>query len=201
VLVVRLERIIVQVPVSRDRLDVAGWFDRPGPLELEIGVGKGGFLLRRARKNPAGNFLGIEWANKYLRYAADRMARWGVDNVRLLRTDARHFVTHNLSPACLAAIHVFHPDPWPKRRHHKRRLFQPPFVAAAAEALTAGGLLYVQTDHTEYFEAIRNLLAARPDLVPADNDIEPAEAPRTNYEIKYRREGRPIYRIAVRKRG
>src|SRR5690606_38313466 len=112
-----------------------------------IGTGKGGFLLNRARAHPERNFLGIEWANKIFRYAADRMARWGVTNVRLMRTDASHLMRHHMPPECLSMLHIYHPDPWPKKRHHKRRLIQPPFVAAATTALTPGGRLAIQTDH------------------------------------------------------
>ena len=103
--------IMVDPPPSDVVIDPQAWFDSPGPFELEIGCGKGGFLLSRARTNPHVRLLAIEWANKYYRYCADRMARWQVSNVRLMRTDAKLFVLNNLPTACLSVLHVYHPDP------------------------------------------------------------------------------------------
>lgn len=174
------------------------------PVEVEIGTGKAGFLLRRARARPERNFLGIEWANEFYRFAADRLMRWGVPNVRMLRTDASHFIRVVCPRASLTALHVYHPDPWPKRRHQKRRLFQPAFVDAAVECLVPGGHWAVQTDHAEYFEIIRGLLLSHPGLreTPFDDPEFGVEAARvaTNFEIKYLREGRRLYQLAVKRR-
>ena len=184
--------------------DLREAFAREAPIELEIGIGKGTFLLRRAQAHPERNFLGIEWANQFYRYAADRLARWGLTNVRVLRTDAKHFVIHRLAPACLVAIHIYHPDPWPKKRHQKRRLIQKDFVDAAVRVLAPGGRLAIQTDHAEYFEQIRGNLCHRPELEQVafeDEEYGTIEgAVRTNFEVKYEREGRTFYRLAFRRR-
>lgn len=178
-----------------------GLFGNDHPVELEIGVGKAGFLLRRAKALPERNFLGIEWAGKYYRYAVDRLMRHGVTNARLVRTDASYFVRVVCPRGSLAALHIYHPDPWPKARHHRRRLIQRDFVDAAAACLAPGGRWAVQTDHAEYFEQIRALLIGHPALVETefeDSGWGVVEARLdTNFEIKYRREGRTIYRIAV----
>lgn len=195
------------VAVGLDELRDMAWerlFGNTRPVELEIGTGKGAFLLRRARANPQRNFLGIEWANQVYRYAVDRMQRWGVPNVRLLRTDADHFIRVVCPRDSLSALHVYHPDPWPKKRHHKRRLFKPVFVEAAARCLIPGGHWAVQTDHDEYFEVISALLRTHPLLVetPFDDPEFGVEAARvaTNYEIKYLREGRRMHQLAVKRR-
>jgi tRNA (guanine-N7-)-methyltransferase len=117
-----------------------------------------------------------------------------------MRTDARFFVINHLPPACVTALHLYHPDPWPKKRHHKRRLVQPEFVEAAVRSLAPGGRWIVQSDHEEYFAQIRGLLDKRPELsaVPwndAGEECGPGWAG-TNYEVKYAREGRKIYRAA-----
>lgn len=176
--------------------DWSAWFGRCAPVELEIGCGKGTFLLRQARANPDRNYFGIEWANKFYRFAADRMARWGVSNVRLLRTDAREFVLRRVPPASLAAMHIYHPDPWPKKRHHKRRLVNAAFVDAAIRAIQPGGRLMIQTDHAGYFEQIESVTRDRTDLRPVPFAENGVETPATNYEVKYEREGRAIYRVA-----
>ncbi len=185
-------------------MDPVQWFDDPGEVELEIGCGKGGFLLRRAMSHPDKRLIGIEWANKIFRYTADRMARRGVTNVRIMRTDARYFVMQQLSPKCLSALHIYHPDPWPKKRHHKRRLIQQDFVDAAVRTLRPGARWAVQTDHAEYYEQIEPLLRSHMQLreVPYDDPAFGIENEKTatNYETKYLREGRPIYRLAVVRR-
>lgn len=197
------DQIIVPAPAVGEICDPLSWFDSPGPLELEIGCGKGRFLLHRARHRPDVRLLGIEWARKIFLYAADRMARWGVTNVRLIRTDASHFVMRQLPPACLTALHVYHPDPWPKKRHHKRRLFQAPFVEAAIRCTRPGGRWLIQTDHAEYFAWIRRLLDGWPELVERafeDETFGPgSDWAGTNFEVKYMRAGRPIFRIAYEK--
>jgi len=199
-----IDDIITAPPTPGELFDAQAAFKSPGPFELEIGCGKGGFLLRRAREHGDIRFLGIEWANKYFRFAADRMARWRMDNVRIMRTDARQFVIHHLAPLSVAVLHVYHPDPWPKKRHHKRRLFQADFVSAACRALTPGGRWAIQTDHTEYFEWIKQQMAQACGLEPMDFDdprfgiIDSSAA--TNFEVKYRRQDRPIYQLAYRKR-
>lgn len=174
-------------------------FGNTNPVELEIGIGKAGFLLHRAREYPQHNFFGIEWASKFYRFAVDRMQRWGVTNVRIVRTDASHFMRVLCPRNSLTVLHTYHPDPWPKKRHHKRRLFQQPVVNAAVECLIPGGRWAVQTDHAEYFEQIQALLRNHPDLeeIPFN---DPDTRIETNYEIKYLREGRTIYQIAARRR-
>jgi tRNA (guanine-N7-)-methyltransferase len=198
-----------EIAVPLELLGDFSWqrlFGNDRPVELEIGCGKAGFLLRRARENPDRNFLGIEWASEFYKYAVDRMERWRIPNVRILRTDAAHFIRVICPRASLAALHVYHPDPWPKKRHHKRRLFQSAFVDAAAQCLVPGGRWAVQTDHAQYFEVIRPLLLGHPLLeelrfddpaygVTSADDESASVA--TNFEIKYRREGRAIYQLAV----
>lgn len=196
-----LENVIVPPPAPEEMLDFRAIFGDDGQVEMEIGCGKGGFILRRALAFPDRRFFGIEWANKFYRYAADRMVRRQIPNVRLMRTDAALLVTCHLTPNCLTMLHIYHPDPWPKKRHHKRRLIQAPFVAAAVEALVPGGRLAIQTDHAEYFEQIQEVLRGEPRLTEVAFDVPEAGVVdgriATNYEIKYLKEGRSIYQIAM----
>ncbi len=194
---------MVEPPADGEVVNPMAWFESPGPFEIEIGCGKGGFLLSRAQASPRSRLLGIEWANKYYRYCADRMARWRLTNVRVMRTDARFFVLHHLPAACVSVLHLYHPDPWPKKRHHKRRLVQPDFAAAAVRALEPAGLWLIQSDHEEYFDLIRHLLSDHPELTEVSWEDGAATAgpdwSGTNYEVKYAREGRAINRAAYRR--
>lgn len=201
---VSMDSIMVAPPAEAQVLDWASMFGNDRVVEMEIGVGKGTFLLRQARNHPDRNYFGVEWANEFYRHAADRMARWGMANVRLMRTDAGGLMKKHIPAASLSALHIYHPDPWPKRRHHKRRLFHADFVDAAIRALKPGGRWAIQTDHADYFQVIQALVTARPELESieySDPDFGTIEdRVETNFEIKYIREGRPIYRLAFRKR-
>jgi tRNA (guanine-N7-)-methyltransferase len=199
--------MVLPIAISPAELENFSWsavFGNDHRVELEIGTGKAAFLLRRARTHPNRNFCGLEWANKYFRYAVDRMQRWQVTNVRLLRIDGSHFIRVVCPRESLTALHIYHPDPWPKRRQQKRRLIQPLFVGAAVQCLRHGGHWAVQTDHAGYFDTIRALLLGHPELYETafDDPEFGVEAARiaTNYEIKYLKEGRRMYQLAVRRR-
>ena len=195
-----LESVIIEPPAEGEIVEPMSWFDSPGPFELEIGCGKGGFLLARAKARPDVRLLGIEWANKFFKFAADRMTRWGLTNVRVMRTDAKIFVMNHLPPRSVTALHLYHPDPWPKKRHHKRRLVQDDFANAVARVLVSEGRWLIQTDHADYFEHIRDVLKRHPLFVEAEWDDAVTETfadfAGTNFEIKYTKEGRAIYRAS-----
>lgn len=173
-------------------------FGNDNPVEIEVGFGKGLFLVNAAFACPGVNFLGVEILRKYQLYAATRLTRRGIQNVRLAKADARLFLRDRVAPASVQAVHVFFPDPWWKRRHHKRRVFTPEFAAQCERVLQPGGQLHLVTDVAEYFAVMTGLIAGQPALRP----MPPTEmsAPGhdldylTNFERKFRKEGRPIYR-------
>lgn len=195
-----MENVILEPPATGERFNPEEWFDSPGPFELEIGCGKGGFLLARAKARPDVRILGIEWANKFFKFAADRMVRRGLNNVRVMRTDARVFVMEHLPAGCVSTLHLYHPDPWPKKRHHKRRLVQTEFADAVARTLVPQGRWLIQTDHADYFAHIRSVLASHASFSEIQWEEAAVETTPefagTNFEIKYLREGRAIYRAA-----
>jgi tRNA (guanine-N7-)-methyltransferase len=173
-------------------------FGNDHPVELEVGSGKGLFLAGAAAANPGHNFLGIELARKYAHRAAERVAKRGLANVRVLPGDARLFLARYVPPASLRAVHVYFPDPWWKKRHRKRRVFAGPLVADVERGLEPGGELWVATDVEEYFGVICALMADHPRF--EERPLAEPRAPEhdldylTNFERKYRIEGRPIYR-------
>jgi len=175
-------------------------FGRQCPLEVEIGSGKGRFLVGWAELHSERCFLGVERAEKYLMMAAARAARRGVGNVKLVRTTAEDILFRCLAPNSVAAVHVYFPDPWPKKRHRKRRFFNQDNVQRTAEVLTPGGLLRVKTDHLEYGEEITELLTACSLLAPCAHEGAFAGIPESSFEVKYAREGRPFMSLAFRRR-
>jgi tRNA (guanine-N7-)-methyltransferase len=178
--------------------DFQGVFGNPNPVEVEIGSGKGRFLLEQAALRQEVNFLGLEWSLKYLRVARERAERRHLANVRFFRADARHVVTDLIPDGSVARVHVYCPDPWPKKRHRKRRLFSPDVCTHLGRILLPAGYLHVSTDIREYFDEIRATLAAHSNLVEREDPLFPAAAPegRTSYEVKYMNERRPIYRAS-----
>src|SRR6476646_1569544 len=122
------------------------------PVELEIGMGKGTFLTEQAKARPEVNFFGIEWANWFWRYASDRLRRNECSNARTVRAEASYFLTEFVPPASISVLHIYFPDPWPKARHHKRRLIQEKFVPVIERVLLRGGRVQIVTDHKAYWE-------------------------------------------------
>lgn len=134
------------------RLDPRAWFSDPlRPFEIEIGSGKGTFILNHAAANPSTNILGIEWAHEFYLYAADRVRRAALPNVRMLNTDATVFLKWRMPDAIVSNIHLYFSDPWPKTRHHRRRVVQDAFLEQAFRVLVPGGELRIVTDHDEYW--------------------------------------------------
>ena len=172
-----------------------------GPWELEIGFGKGRYLLARAAAEPGRRFLGIEVAGEYFRLAAGRLARRRLANVALLRGDALALLSTRLPPRFAAAVHVYFPDPWPKKRHRKRRLFSTAALDLVLGALAPGGVLSFATDFVAYGEEVAALLAAEPAVELERLAGGWPEGPRTNYEAKYVVAGRPIVRLRARVAG
>jgi tRNA (guanine-N7-)-methyltransferase len=180
-------------------------FGTPGRIEVEIGIGKGRFLLALAEARPDLSLLGVEWANEYLRIAETRAMKRGLANVRFVRVDAKRLVERAIPGGSVSAYYVFYPDPWPKKRHHKRRFFQTGTVDALARTLVLGGTLHVATDHEEYWSAIEPLLDCHAafDRLPQFGGEEfplPPDAPLTNFEAKYEAEGRTRRRASWRRK-
>ncbi len=166
-----------------------------GDWEVEIGFGKGRYLLRRCREDPDRRFLGIEVAGEYHGIFTSRARRHGLSNWLALRGDALYLAAAVLPAGFASGLHVYFPDPWPKSRHHKRRTFDPETVDLVLRLLRPGGRLSFATDFLDYGELVVEILAGYPGLRFARREGPWDEGPRTNYEAKYEAEGRPILRL------
>ncbi len=167
------------------------------PLVVEIGFGRGEFLVDLATQAPEVAHLGVEYSTKRVLKLTRRVARLPLENLRLLRARGESVVEDLLCAASVATFWINFPDPWPKKRHIRRRLIQPRLVALLADRLIPGGQLHVATDHQGYAEQIDAVLAAEPQLVNVyAPDAWRSEVPErlpTAYELEWRAEGRPLH--------
>lgn len=188
-------------------------FGNSNPVEIEIGFGKGRFLLETSKQFPDINYIGVERAQKYVELTRQRflkyMQHYGVDknsgvfeNVRLAWTDANYFLSRYIPEESVKAYHVYFPDPWPKVRQQKRRIFRNrEFLDAIFRTLSLNdGKLYVVTDYSEYFNEIQERIANHTELISIPPNMGEYQDIATNFEIKYRLEGRNIYRAVYEKK-
>src|SRR5580700_1882 len=154
-----VEPIGVEVETLPRPISWRDLFGNDNPVELEIGMGKGTFLTDAAKARPGTNFFGLEYANWFWRYASDRLRRNECHNARTARAEAGYFVREFVADASLAVVHIYFPDPWPKKRHNKRRLIQPGFLQQLERILTPGGRVQMVTDHEEYFRQMEEVVA------------------------------------------
>jgi tRNA (guanine-N7-)-methyltransferase len=177
-------------PLPLDRLVPGG-----GSWEVELGFGKGRFLLERAAAAPRRRFLGVEMVGKYECMLVRRARRRRLANWLSLRGEALYLLSAVLPRGFAEVVHVYFPDPWPKARHHKRRLFDPQTVDLVLGLLRPGGTLCFATDFLDYGELVVEILAGYPGVEVRRRDGLWPDGPRTNYEAKYVAEGRPILRL------
>ena len=187
-----------------DRLDTEAWFGRSAPLVLEIGSGAGTSTLAMAQAEPHLDVVAVEVYRRGLAQLLSGIEREGVTNIRLVRGDGVDVLEHMFGPDSLTGVRVFFPDPWPKARHHKRRLLQPSTLALIADRLRPGGVLHAATDHPGYAEQIAEVGDAEPRLrrVAADTEGLPISVtrPDTKYETKARHAGSAVAELLWEKR-
>ena len=175
------------VPYSARPPDFREVFGRAAPLVVEIGSGMGETTAHIARENPGTDYLAIEVHAPGVGSLLKQLDEGGVTNVRVVQHDAVEVMRDMVPAASLAGLHVFFPDPWPKKRHHKRRLIQPAFAELAASRLAPGGYFHVATDWQEYADHVLEVLRATPGLANTADDFAPR--PATRPETKFERRG------------
>ena len=182
------------------RLDFETLFGNANPVVLEIGSGKGRFLIGTAAERPDLNLLGIEKSLHYHRVIRERIEKRKLTNVRLINHDAFLVLQKMIPDASIAEVHIYFPDPWPRPKEQKRRIIRPEVLEEIRRVLVDGGSAIYVTDHQQYFDKAAPLIeqsfrAERRVPGGAADQAIPDDPPRTNYEAKYRAEGRPIYEV------
>jgi len=177
-------------------------FDNNHPIEVEIGCGKGGLLIQRALSQPNVNLLGIEWLPSYAAFCADRAYRHGLANIRVINADAKEIFTNLPASPTFRRVYILFPDPWPKRKHWKRRLINQDFVEKLISTMEVGGIIYIATDHLHYYQQIcRNFsINHHIALVTGKHQFLHEELiPHSNYARKWLSEGKQIYTFEAMK--
>lgn len=180
-------------PLPLDRM-----FPCPRPLEVELGAGDGSFLARWADSHRDRNFLGIERLLGRLRKLDRKGQRLGLTNLRLMRVEASYFLNYLLPAASVDALHVYFPDPWPKRKHRKNRLINPEFASAADRVLVPGGTVHLRTDDEDYYQQMRSVFDPDPRFVAVEPPAE-LTAVVTDFEREFNAQGIATRRASYRR--
>lgn len=179
-------------------------FGNTSPVEMEIGCGKGKFLIRRAKENPKTNFLGIDRVGKWMKRRKIQSEKHSIKNLCFMKAEAQTFLRDAIADASISIFHIYFPDPWPKRRHHGRRVLHADFLRRLHVKLTAGGFIEIATDDEDYFIAMKKSVASTAELwnnireVQNERIFDPMNL--TNYELKWKSQGKPLFYMELRKK-
>jgi len=155
-----MENLVCQLRTILEPLELAELFLKPQPLEVELGCGDASFLVKYARQNPEKNFIGVERLLGRIQKLDRKGQRAGLANLRGVRIESAYFLEYLLPPHSAGALHVYFPDPWPKKKHRRHRLINEHFPALARNALTPGGTVFLRTDDRDYFQQMNEVFSA-----------------------------------------
>ena len=193
-----LDAAIYEPDSLTNLLPLEHMFPKQQTLEVDIGCGKGRFLVARASDHLQRNYLGIDRSSGRVRSTSRKVVRAGLSNVRLVRIEASYAVRCLLPEESVSTVYIFFPDPWPKRRHHKNRLFNQTFVDALYVSLCPAGVLHVATDHADYFQVITKLFLADQRFETAPT-LQPSAEEHTNFQLTFEARGRTTNRCSFKK--
>jgi len=195
-----MDSLLVQLQTILEPLKPAELFPQGQPLEVELGCGDASFLVEYARRNPGKNFIGVERLLGRIQKLDKKGRRAGLENTRGVRIESAYFLEYLLPPHGANALHIYFPDPWPKKKHARHRLINEQFPALAARALATDGIVYLRTDDTDYFLQMNEVFGAvnffeKTETPPALSEIT------TDFEREFNAQGIPTLRVAYRRRG
>jgi len=191
------ENLVVQLSSILEPLDLAEVFPEPQPLEVELGCGDASFLVEFARRNPGTNFIGVERLLGRISKLDKKGHRAELKNLRGVRIESAYFLQYLLPPKSISALHVYFPDPWPKKRHRKNRLINESLPALARAALAPGGKVYLRTDDADYFAQMTEVFRADKNFSEIETPVELAEL-LTDFEREFNARGIKTLRAAYK---
>jgi tRNA (guanine-N7-)-methyltransferase len=187
--------LIVQLETILEPLPLAGLFPQVQPLEVELGCGDASFLAEYARRNPGVNFIGVERLLGRIQKLDRKSRRLGLTNARGVRIESSYFLQYLLPPQTARAVHIYFPDPWPKKKHRRHRLINQEFTKLAQGALLPRGIVYLRTDDTDYFEQMTEVFGAAAAFAPVETPATLSEIV-TDFERDFNAQGIPTLRAA-----
>lgn len=190
-----MDNLIYQLPTILKPLPLAALFPQSKPLEVELGCGDASFLIEYASRNPATNFIGVERLLGRLQKLDRKGRRAELENVRGVRIESAYFLRYLLPANSTAALHIYFPDPWPKKKHHRHRLINEQFPALAKAVLTPGACVYLRTDDQEYFTQMTEVFGAAREFSEVETPSSLAEIT-TDFERDFNAQGIPTLRAA-----
>jgi tRNA (guanine-N7-)-methyltransferase len=176
-------------------LNITEYFPKTQPLEVELGCGDASFLVNYATAHPEHNFIGVERLGGRIRKLDRKGRRAGLTNLRGVRIESGYFLEYLMPPKSAAALHIYFPDPWPKRKHLKNRFINDRFTEIAQRVLTPGGIVYLRTDHEDYFEQMKSVFAASTNFREVETPPELASV-LTDFETEFLKQGLKTRRAA-----
>ena len=189
--------LIYELPSIIERMELAALFPVARPLEVELGCGDASFLVDYAKLHPERNFFGVERLQGRIRKVDRKGRRLGLTNLRGVRIESAYLLEYLLPKNCVAALHIYFPDPWPKRKHRRNRLINERFTQLAQQVLAPGGIVYLRTDDRDYFQQMQSVFAASP-LFRAVETPEELSAVVTDFEKGFNARGIGTLRAAYR---
>ena len=193
--VVERPSLLYGLPSILQRIELTNIFPRAQPVEVELGSGDGSFLVEYAAQHPEHNFIGVERLLGRIRKMERKGLRSGLRNLLGVRIESSYFLEYLLPPNSATALHVYFPDPWPKRKHRRHRLINERFPTLAQQALVPGGMVYLRTDDQNYFEQMMEVFASRPQFRPMPTPEELVQL-RTDFEKDFEAQGINTLRAA-----
>jgi tRNA (guanine-N7-)-methyltransferase len=187
--------MIVELHSIVERLDPAQLFPRPQSLEIELGCGDASFLVEYARRNPEKNFIGVERLLGRIRKLDRKGRRAGLANLRGVRIESSYFLQYLLPPHSSSVLHIYFPDPWPKKKHRRHRLINENFPMLARDALAPGGMVYLRTDDKDYFQQMTEVFGSDKKFQKIETPDGLAELP-TDFEREFNARGIQTLRAA-----
>jgi tRNA (guanine-N7-)-methyltransferase len=191
--------LLHELPTILERIDLSRLFTAPQPLEVELGCGDASFLAEYARQNPQKNFIGVERLLGRLQKLDKKCRRLGLSNTRGVRIESSYFLEYLLPPHCAEALHIYFPDPWPKKKHRRHRLINERFPALARQVLLPGGMVFLRTDDSDYFQQMNEVFDAATEFEKTETSAALAGIT-TDFERDFNAQGIPTLRAAYRAR-